>query len=86
MCVVGRERQKADAARRRFAHVDGDHLTMLAVWEAYQKVKKPEPQPGGDPESLTRAVRRAMEGPWRCVVVPRELHQHALHEERGRDS
>jgi len=34
----GKERVKADAARRRFAHIDGDHLTMLAVWESYEKV------------------------------------------------
>ena len=35
----GKERQKADAAKRRFASIDGDHLTLLAVWSAFNKVK-----------------------------------------------
>jgi len=34
-------RQQADAAKRRFASVDGDHLTLLSVWSAYQKVFLP---------------------------------------------
>jgi len=34
-----KERQRADAARMRFASPDGDHLTLLAVWAAYNKVK-----------------------------------------------
>lgn len=30
-------RKQADEAKRRFAHIDGDHLTMLNVYHAYKQ-------------------------------------------------
>lgn len=32
-------RAEADSRYRHFAHVHGDHLTLLAIWRAYDKVR-----------------------------------------------
>ena len=32
----GNKRKQADEAKARFAHIDGDHLTMLNVYHAFK--------------------------------------------------
>lgn len=32
-------KQQADEAKMRFAHIDGDHLTLLNVYHAYKQSK-----------------------------------------------
>ena len=35
----GDAKKQADEAKMRFAHIDGDHLTMLNVYHAYKQSK-----------------------------------------------